>query len=136
MKRILVISFVLLLATLSVAAQTEKRLNSAPQAFRTFYAGFKSAVAKSDKTRVVSMTRFPFKYAFDAGDEGTMSRSQLSRGFKRVFGDKPGKFQYERNPMFSRGDAGSYVVSTENAEHLIFAKIGNAFKFTAYLVEP
>ncbi len=136
MKRILVISFVLLLATLSVAAQTEKRLNSAPRAFRTFYAGFKQAVNKGDKTRVVSMTRFPFKYAFDAGDEGTMSRSQFTKAFKRVFGDKPGEFQYERNPMFSRGDAGSYVVSTESAEHLIFAKIGSTFKFTAYLVEP
>ena len=119
-----------------MAAQTEKRLSSAPQAFRTFFAGFKNAVAKSDKTRVVSMTRFPFKYAFDAGDEGKMSRSQLVRGFKRVFGDKPGEFVYEKNPVFSRGDAGSYVVSTENAEHLIFVKIGSTFKFTAYLVEP
>ena len=135
MKRILITLIVFLLVGLSVAAQTEKRLNTAPQAFRTFFAGFKSAVAKSDKTRVVSMTRFPFKYAFDAGDEGEMSRSQLIKGFRRVFG-KPGEFVYEKNPVFSRGDGGSYVVSTENAEHLVFIKIGSTFKFKAYFVEP
>jgi hypothetical protein len=119
-----------------MSAQTEKRLNSAPQAFRTFFAGFKSAVAKSDKTQVAGMTRFPFKYGFDAGDEGTMSRSQFIKRFKDVFGDRPGEFVSEKNPVYGRGDAGSYTVSTENAEHLIFVKSGSSFKFTAYIVEP
>ena len=141
MKKILNISIALLFAALSVGAQgkgdaQEKRLDSSPQAFRTFFTGFKSVVARSDKTRVAAMTRFPFKYGFDAGDEGTMSRSQFLKRFAEVFGDSPRKFLPEKNPLFSRGDAGSYVVSTENAEHLIFVKSVNTFKFTAYIVEP
>ena len=77
------------------------------------------------------MTRFPFKYGFDAGDEGTMSRSQFLKRFKEIVGEPP-----EKNLLFSRGDDGSYVVSTEGAAHLIFMKIKGTFKFTAYIVEP
>lgn len=136
MKRILIISIVILLAGLSASAQSEKRINSAPQAFRTFFAGFKSAIAKNDKTKVAAMTRFPFKYGFDAGDEGTMSRSQFIKRFAEVFGESPRNFLPEKNPLFGRGDAGSYVVSTQDAAHLMFVKSGNTFKFTAYMVEP
>lgn len=141
MKRTLTILIVLLLAALSVAAQgkgnsREKRLDSGPQAFRTFFAGFKSAVVGADKTRVAAMTRFPFKYGFDAGDEGTMSRPQFLKRFAEVFGSSPRKFLPEKNPLFSRGDAGSYVVSTQDAAHLIFVKSGSTFRFTAYIVEP
>ncbi len=126
---------------MSAAAQVEgntreKRLDSSPRVFRTFFAGFKRAVERSDKTQVAAMTRFPFKYGFDAGDEGTMSRSQFLKRFKEVFGDSPKEFLPEKNPRFSRGDAGSYVVSTENAEHLIFVKSNGTFKFKAYIVEP
>ena len=132
MKRILIISIVLLVAALSVTAQVnEKRLSSSPQAFRTFFSGFKRAVARNDKTRIASMTRFPFEYGFDVGDEGTMSRAQFLKRFKEIFGEPP-----EKNPLFSRGDDGSYVVSTEGAAHLIFIKSKGTFKFTAYIVEP
>ena len=137
LKRILIISFVLLYAALSVAAQTqEKRLDSSPQSFRTFFSRFKSAVGKSDKTQVAALSRFPFKYGFDAGDEGTMTRLQFLKRFKEVFGDRPREFLSEKNPLFSRGDDGSYMISTEDAAHLIFVKSKGTFKFTAYIVEP
>ena len=141
MKEILVAAIVALFAALSISAQIkgqprEKRLASSPQAFRTFFAEFKNAVVKSDKVAVAAMTRFPFSYGFDAGDEGKMSRAQFLKRFKEVFGDSPRKFLPEKNPVFSRGDAGSYVISTEDAAHLIFIKSGNTFKFAEYIVEP
>jgi hypothetical protein len=140
MKRILVISAVLLLAVLSATAQTkgnaqEKWLKSAPQSFRAFFSVFKNAVEKNDKNQVASMTRFPFKYGFDAGDEGTMSKSEFLKRFREIFGDSPREF-LGKNPPFSRGDASSYVVSTDDASHLIFVKSGNTFKFATYIVEP
>lgn len=117
-------------------AQQEKRLDSSPKAFQTFFAKFKSAVEKSDKTAVAAMTRFPFRYGFDAGDEGTMTQAQFVKRFGEIFGKTPKQFLPEKNPLFLRGDGGSYVVSTEDAAHLSFVKSGNAFKFTAYMVEP
>jgi hypothetical protein len=116
-------------------AQREKRLNSAPAAFRTFFAKFIKAIEKSDKTTVAGMTVFPFRYGFDAGDEGTMTKRQFIRGFNRIFGNSPRRFMTEKNPVFSR-DGANYVISTEDAAHLSFAKSGNTFKFVAYIVEP
>ena len=107
-----------------------KRLNSAPQAFRTFFAGFRSAIAKGDKARVADMTRFPLPYGFDAGDEGTMNRARFLKEFKDMF-DEP----FEKNPRFSRGDNGAYVISTENAAHLNFIKVRGKFKLIGYFVE-
>ncbi len=118
------------------AIAQEKRLSSSPQAFQTFFSRFKSAVEKSDKTAVAEMTRFPFKYGFDAGDEGTMSKAQFSKRFNEIFGKSPKQFMTEKNPLFSRGDNGSYVISTEDAAHLIFVRDKNGFKFSAYMVEP
>ena len=114
----------------------EKRLNSSPQTFRTFFSKFKSAVEKNSKTRVASMTLFPFKYGFDAGDEGTMSKAQFVKRFSEIFGESPNRFFTEKNPLFSRGDAGSYIITTDDATHLIFVKRGSSFKFTAYIAEP
>ena len=114
----------------------EKRLNSSPPAFRTFFLKFKVAVERSDKTAVAAMTDFPFEYGFDAGDEGTMSKAQFIKGFNKVFGKSPKQFLPEKNPVFFRGDGGSYVISTNDAADLIFVKKGNSFKFTAIIVEP
>ena len=137
MKRILIILLVLLFAALSVSAQlNEKRLNSAPQAFRAFFSEFRRAIEKRDKMQVAAVTRFPLRYGFDAGDEGTMSRAQFLKRFKEIFGNSPRDFMPEKNPKFSRGDAGEYVVSTESAEHLIFIKTKRTFKFISYLAEP
>jgi hypothetical protein len=120
-----------------VARAQETRLSSSPKAFRTFFAKFLTAVRAGDKSSVASMTRFPFKYGFDAGDEGTIrSKAQFARKFADFFGKSPKGFVSERNPLFSRGDGGNYEVVTEDATHLIFVKSGGTFKFTAFIVEP
>jgi hypothetical protein len=134
------IFFIVLLAIFAVNSQTtfaqEKRLSSSPQSFRTFFSKFINAVEKGDKTTVSAMTRFPFKYGFDAGDEGAMSKAQFIKRFTDVFGKSPKKFMTEKNPLFSRGSGGSYVISTEDAAHLIFVQDKKGFKFSAYMVEP
>lgn len=128
---------ILLVANFQAAFAQEKRLSSSPRAFQTFFSEFKKAVAKKDRARVAAMTKFPFKYGFDAGDEGTMSRTRFIKNFNRIFGDSPRRdFFPERNLLFSRGDGGSFVVSDENAAHYIFVKQGKSYKFTQILVEP
>lgn len=135
MKRLLIVPIAVLLVVASVAAQ-DTRLSSAPKSFRTFFAAFKKAANRGEKTKVTSMTRFPFKYGFDAGNEGTMSRSQFLRRFSEVFGTRPSQFVSERNPLFSRGDDGTYDITTEDAAHLIFVRANGTFRFIAYIVEP
>jgi hypothetical protein len=118
----------------SIIAQ-EKRLNSSPEAFRTFFSKFINAVESSDKTAVASMIIFPFKYGFDVGDEGKMSKAQFVKRFHEIFGRSPKKFITEKNPVF-RKDSASYIVSTEDAAHLIFVRDKSGFKFSAFMVEP
>ena len=131
-----VLGLTLFVITNQTAQAQEKRLSSSPATFRTFFAKFKSAVENNDKTAVAAMTLFPFKYGFDVGDEGTMSKSQFLKRFSEIFGKSPKQFLTEKNPLFSKDDDGSYIISTDEAAHLIFVKKGSSFKFTAYIVEP
>lgn len=89
-----------------------------------------------DKTAIASMTRFPFKYAFDASDEGTISKTQFIKNFNEIFGDSPSRFFDEKNPLFHIGEDGDYIISTDDAAHQVFVKQGSVFKFAAYLAEP
>lgn len=137
MKKIILFG-VLVLAhfiVFSAAASAQQRLSSSPRAFQTFFAKFRAAVEKSERQQVAAMTRFPFKYAFDAGDEGTMTKRQFIKQFKRTFGNSPRESLPGKNPLFSR-DGSNYIVSTDDASHFIFVKSGAGFKFIAYLVEP
>ncbi|MEQ1921163.1 MAG: hypothetical protein ABL952_01525 [Pyrinomonadaceae bacterium] len=141
MKTRIIIAIVILLAALPIAAQNapepkRDRLDSAPKAFRVFFAKFQTAVEKNNKTQVVAMTRFPFAYGYDAGDEGMYTRAQFLKNYKHVTGDFFGEYRMGKNPWFSKEDAVTYIISTENASHLTFAKSGNTFKFMSYIVEP
>lgn len=118
-----------------VSAQ-EQRLNSTTKAFRTFYARFRSAVIRRDKATVSTMTQFPFKYGFDAGDEGTFTKAQFIKRFNNILGKKAWIFG-QRNPVFFVVDAKTYGLMDESdASHYIFKKKGTTYKFTAYIVEP
>lgn len=140
MKRRIFTAIIVILAALPIAAQyapepERDRLSSAPKSFRTFFAKFRSAVERRDKTQVASMTKFPFRYGYDAGDEGTYTRSQFLKNFTHVTGDFFGEYKMDKNPWFSK-DGATYIISTESASHLSFKKSGNTFKFTSYIVEP
>ena len=141
MRKPIIIAIVVLLSALVVAAQdvpepVRERLNTAPKAFRTFFAKFRRAVEKNRRAEVVSMTRFPFTYGYDAGDEGTYSRAQFLKNWKHVTGDFFGEFKMERNPVFGKDTDGSFIISTDGASHLSFDRSGKTWKFTAYVVEP
>lgn len=114
----------------------EKRLVQSPKEFQAFFAKFKAAVEKKEKATVASMTLFPFKYGFDAGDEGKMTKAQFIKRFAELFGNDPKRFVDEPNPLFSKNAAGQYTLSYEDATYLVFIKQGKSFKFTTYLVEP
>ena len=135
MKRKLVVICLILLATAMVSAQ-DKRLNSAPKSFQTFFASFKRAVSRGQKTAVADMTQFPFKYGFDAGDEGVMSRNQFLNKFSYIFGKVPSEFFNERNPLFALEDDGSFAILTQDPSSLSFVRSGKTYKFAGYFVEP
>lgn len=116
-------------------AQKSYRLDSTPKAFQVFYAKFRNAVIKGDKNTIASMTYFPFNYGFDAGDEGTFSKTQFIEKFDDVFAGER-KIFAQKNPTFYL-EAGTYNLMDENdASHYIFEKKGASYKFTAYVVEP
>lgn len=133
---IIVFAMTLFVINNQTAVAQEKRLDSSPKNFQTFFAKFKDAVAKNDKTEVASMTRFPFRYGFDEGDEGTLSKAQFIEKFDEFFGETPSDFFTEKNPLFSKGDDGTYYVLTEDAVSLAFKEKGKSFTFIAYIVLP
>ena len=112
----------------------EKRLSSTPKTFQTFYAKFRMAVLKGDGKTVASLTQFPFKYGFDTGDEGTLSKAQFIKRFKDFFRGEEKLFA-QKNPVLY-GGAGSYTLTSDDAAHFSFEKKGTSYKFTSMIVEP
>ena len=139
--KILIISIVLFVSSIAaigvgtVDGQTKRKLSSTPVAFQAFYAKFKAAVIKRDRNAVVSLTRFPFHYGWDAGDEGTYTRSQFLAKFNDIFRGT-GKLFAQKNPIFY-GENGSYSLTNEaDASHYMFEKRGSVYKFNSLVVEP
>jgi hypothetical protein len=118
-----------------VFAQTEKKLTSTPKEFQTFYAKFKSAVIRKDKHAVASMTSFPFKYGWDAGDEGTYSRSRFLTNFNRIFSNNQKIFR-QANPSFTIDGKHLDLLDETDASHYGFVKTSAGYKFVSIIVEP
>ena len=119
----------------TVHAQKNQRLNSTPKAFQIFYAKFRKAVVKDDKNIVASLTRFPFKYGFDAGSEGTFSKTQFLEKFDNIF-DAERKIFAQKNPVFYV-EAGTFnLTDTYAASHYSFEKKGASYKFTSFAAVP
>lgn len=137
----LVVLMVLLFVTFginggeAVSAQKNQSLSATPRAFQVFYAKFRKAVVARDKITVASLTRFPFNYGFDAGDEGTFSRTQFLKRFNDFLGGEPGIFA-RRSPTFYSTAGRFELVDESDASHYIFEKRGAVYQFTAYLSEP
>ena len=125
----------LLIGGSSADAQTTRRLSATPKAFQTFYAKFKSAVLRGDKRAVASMTRFPFSYGWDAGDEGTYTRSQFLRKYNDILGGTRRLFG-QSNPKFYNDENSLSLADTSDASHYGFNKKGGKYYFTSIMVEP
>ena len=140
MKKIILMS-VLCLSLFAVngvetaRAQKKQRLNSTPKAFQIFYAKFRKAVVKDDKNLVASLTRFPFEYGFDAGSEGTFSKTQFLEEFDNIF-DAESKIFAQKNPVFYV-EAGTFNLTDTYAASLYsFEKKGASYKFTSFAAVP
>lgn len=119
-----------------VNAQPTTRLKQCPQAFRTFYAKFSAAVLRTDKNAVISATKFPFRWAFDAGDEGKYTRSQFLRNYGKLFDRDTRDFLRVKNPYCTVMEKGEIDIMSEYAMHLNFERSGRTYRFAGYFIEP
>lgn len=132
---VFLIAFFAFVSIANINGQTEKRLISTPKAFQTFFAKFKRATVNGDKKVVATMTSFPFRYGWDAGDEGTYDRAQFLANFDKIFGDARNLFR-QKNPKFYIGDHSYGLTNEEDASHYRFEKRGSTYKLVAFVVEP
>ncbi len=124
-----------ILSLTEARGQTSKRLSSTPAAFQTFYRNFRNAVIRRDKPAVVAMTQFPFEYGWDAGDEGTYTRSRFLANFNHIFGNNKKIFR-ETNPTFYIDGKSFGLTDEEDASHYGFVKTPTGYKFASIMVEP
>jgi len=136
MKRIALALVILGSLSLVANAQPTTRLKQCPQAFRTFYAKFSSAVLRTDKNAVASVTKFPFGWAFDAGDSGKYTRSQFLRNFGKLFDRDTRDFLRLKIPFGKRRENGEIDMMSEDEMPLNFERSGRTYRFAAYLIEP
>lgn len=127
-----------IIASIGIAtaeAQSNRRLTSTPKSFQAFFLKFKTAVGRRDRNGVAVMTKFPFKYGWDAGDEGTYNRSQFMANYKHIF-DGTGRLFAQKNPTFY-AEGGSFTLTNNyDASHYRFEKRGSTYVFAAIMVEP
>jgi hypothetical protein len=132
---ILLFALIVCLNATSVSAQKQQKLATTPRSFQTFYAKFKTAVLRNDKRAVASMTSFPFSYGWDAGDEGTYTRSQFIAKFTRIFRGARGLFS-RSDPTFDVDGNSVGLTNSANASHFTFEKKGSTYFFKSFIVEP
>ena len=113
--RTLLLTISLLLSL--VALQAEER-PAQPESFATFWAGFKSAVAKNDKEAVVAATKFPFY--------GHLSKAEFIEQYPSLFTKEVQKCFATAKPVKDRD--GYFVFCGE--EIFTFQKVHGAYKFT------
>ena len=115
MKTLLLTIFLLLPL---LAVQAEERPAHA-ESFATFWAGFKRAVAKSDKEAVVAATKFPFY--------GQLSKAEFIQQYSTLFTKEVRKCFATAKPVKDRD---SYYFVFCGEEIFTFAKVDGAYKFT------
>lgn len=132
----LVFVALLICAFIPSAFAQEKRLDSSLPDFRAFFLKFKNSVNKSNKALIASLTVFPFKYGFDAGDEGTMTKTQFLKNCDKRLAKSLKEAVNEENPLFTESRNGLYILATQDAANLVFVRRGGSYKFSSYIVEP
>ena len=100
-----------------LALQAEER-SAHPESFATFWAGFKSAVAKSDKEAVVAATKFPYY--------GQLSKAEFIQQYSTLFTKEVRKCFATAKPVKDR----DYYFVFCGEEIFTFTKVNGAYKFT------
>ncbi len=132
---ILLASVVACVVPQETPTQTRRRLSSTDKAFQVFFVKFRTAVVRKSKSAVASLTKFPFKYGFDAGDEGAFSRSQFISRFNDIFDGQERVFRL-KDPMFFASSGRFELVNEDDASHFIFRKVSGTYKFVSFMSEP
>jgi hypothetical protein len=99
-------------------AKAEERA-AQPQSFATFWAGFKSAVAKNDKEAVAAATELPSL---------RLSKAAFLKTYPTIFTKKVQKCFATAKPVRTP-DRDSYSVFCDS-QYFYFEKVHGAYKFT------
>ena len=123
------------IAAKNVSAQKTVRLSSTPSAFQVFYKKFAKAVNRGVGTEIAAMTSFPFKWGFDAGDEGVWSRQEFVKEYGKIFMPQPLVFK-RKDPQFTVDGLSYTLTDADDASYFTFKKKGGTYKLASYIVEP
>ena len=130
-----VVLFIVAVAAQGTLAQKTVRLTSTPAAFQTFYKKFAQTVNKGRIDQLADMTSFPFKYGFDAGDEGVWTRKQFLAKANGFLMPQPLVFK-DKNPKFTVENGTYTLTNGDDASYYTFKKKGGVYKWVSYIVEP
>jgi hypothetical protein len=122
-------------AAANISAQKTMGLSSTPSGFQGFYKKFAKAVNHGVGTEIAAMTSFPFKWGFDAGDEGLWSRQEFVKEYGKIFMPQPLVFK-SKDPQFTVDGATYTLTNSDDASYFTFKKKGGTYKLTSYIVEP
>lgn len=118
------LAFVLSLVMLSPAASVAPSAKGQQaETFASFWVRFKTAVAKSDKETVASLTKLPFLY-----DNGELGRAQFIRRYGELFDRRIQRCLPKAKPV---RDGESYSVFC-GEQGLFFEKVNGRYKFTSF----
>jgi hypothetical protein len=134
-KHIAAILFLLLAGAQAGFAQKSVALSSTPAAFQTFYKKFAQTVNKGRIGELATMTNFPFKYGFDAGDEGVWTKKQFLAKAGGFLMPQPLLFK-KKNPKFTTENGTFTLTDGDDASYYTFKKKGGVYKWVSYIVEP
>jgi hypothetical protein len=118
----LLIAFSLLISLGGLRAEERGRQT---ESFATFWAGFKTAVAKNDKEAVVAATHLPAIYPSDPGAKAAFLKSYPSLFTKEV------RKCFARAKPVRDSDRDSYSVFC-GEQLFYFEKVKGAYKFTDF----
>ena len=126
---------VLLTGAQTTTAQRTLSLKDTPAAFRTFYKNFAVTVKRGRIDLLAGMTNFPFKYGFDAGDEGVWTKKQFLKKANRFLIPRPPVFT-DDDPEFTVSNGVYTLAQDVDASYYTFKKKGGVYKWVSYIVEP
>ena len=105
----------------NISAQKTVRLSSTPSTFQVFYKKFTNAVNRGVGTEIAAMTSFPFKWGFDAGDEGVWTRQEFLKEYGKIFMPQPLVFK-KKDPQFTVDGATYTLTDSDDASYFTFKK--------------
>lgn len=135
LRRTIALLLVLFAAVQLATGQKAVPLRKTPAPFQSFYKSFARTLNRGRIDLLADMTRFPFKYGFDAGDEGVWTRKEFVEKANGFLMPSPLVFKH-KDPEF-RVKNGVYTLTHgDDAAYYTFRKTSGGYKWVSYIVEP